>query len=84
MDVTLYCYRKGRETLRKETAKLERQKAKISEELFGMTDENSTVRRRANKRMRLSQIGEDLRRKYEYIEEIDRLIDAKSPPSAGN
>lgn len=74
MNVKLYCYRHGAEKLRKEIAKLERQKARISEQLGAMTDENSTVRARASKRIRLAQIGEDVRYKAGYVAEIERLI----------
>ncbi|MFZ4454309.1 hypothetical protein [Salibacterium aidingense] len=74
MNVKLYCYRKGAEVLRKEIAKLERQKSKISDELLTMTDENSSVRQRANKRMRLAQIGEDIRHKEVQVGAINELI----------
>jgi chromosome segregation ATPase len=77
VNVKLFCYRKGIEYLERELARLERQKAKVSAELFAMTDENSTQRARAMKRVRLATLCEEIEQKRDYISEIKRLIDEK-------
>jgi hypothetical protein len=77
MNVKLFCYRKGLEYLERELARLERQRSKISAELFAMTDENSTQRARAMKRVRLATLCEEIEQKRGYIDEIQRLIDEK-------
>ena len=77
MNVKLFCYRKGLEYLERELARLERQRAKVSAELFAMTDENSTQRARAMKRVRLAALCEEIEQKRRYIDEIKRLIDEK-------
>ena len=75
MNLKLYSYRAGKDRLEKEITKLEKQMQKVSAQLYEMTDRNSTVRQRANKRMRLAQIGEELRWKQEYVSEINKLIE---------
>jgi hypothetical protein len=77
VNVKLFCYRKGIEYLERELARLERQKAKVSAELFAMTNENSTQRARAMKRVRLATLCEEIEQKRGYIDEIRRLIDER-------
>jgi DNA polymerase/3'-5' exonuclease PolX len=78
VNVKLFCYRKGAEHMRKEIEKLERTKAKLSDQLFRADDSNSTVRQRANLRVRLSSTVGELDRKREYLAEIERLIDEEA------
>lgn len=77
MNVKLYSYKRGQDQLFKDIDKIEKRMAKISNELLKMTDENSTVRQRSNKRVSLDQLGEERQFKRQYIDELQELIDSK-------